>query len=175
MSRARSTSALPWVALGGVAVAGIELVLGLRTPAPHWLTGLFVGVGAAYVVIGVIAWRQRPHNRIGALFVASGWAWLASALTVTGLVPLVAVGEVTATLPLALLFHLVHAFPVGQLTGRLSRITVAAAYLVSLVLQVPLYLFADAPYAADPLSIAHRHDLADQFLHVQQGTGCFWS
>ena len=171
MDRVQSAPALPWVALGGLAVAGIELALGLRTPAPRWLTGLFVGVGAAYVVVGVAAWRQRPHNRIGALFVASGWAWLASALSVTGVIPLTAVGQVTATLPLALLFHLVHAFPVGQVTGWPSGAIVAAAYLVSTVLQAPLYLFADTPYPADPLAIVHRQDIADLFHHVQQGTG----
>ena len=50
------------------------------------------------------------------------------------------IGLLLKSLPLAVLLHLLLAFPSGRVSGRAARITVAAAYLVALVLQVPQYL-----------------------------------
>ncbi len=47
------------------------------------------------------------------------------------------VGQVTESLPLAMLIHLLLAYPSGRLDGRPARITVAAGYAVALGLQYP--------------------------------------
>lgn len=59
-----------------------------------------------------------------------------------------AVGAVTATAVFAVTFHLLLAFPTGRLVDRASKLTVAAGYVVSLVLQMPLYLFSPDRFPA---------------------------
>jgi signal transduction histidine kinase len=77
----------------------------------------------------------------------------------------------TATVPLAVIVHLLVGFPSGRLTTRPARALVVAAYLTCLVLQAPLYLFADTPPPADALQIVDRPDLVGIGSWVQNGVG----
>ena len=100
-----------------------------------------------YLAAGLVAWRRRPHNRIGLLMVLAGLSlWLS---TLTGLeTPLLTmVGLLGATLPLALTLHLVLAFPSGRVQGRLARVCVGLGYLASTLLQLPLVLVGPEPPA----------------------------
>lgn len=141
------------------------------TSGPGWVLALFTITGWVYVAAGLEAWRRRPSNRLGAIMMAGGVAWLVAGLANTGSRVLVAVGLILATVPLAVVVHLLHAFPSGRVRGRPSRITVVAGYAVSVVLQAPLYLFATAPAPYDVLVLAERPDLVELGVWIQSSAG----
>jgi signal transduction histidine kinase len=176
--RLRPGGALLAPALAGLAVvilgfAAVEVVLMIEGPAgPLWAVLLFPAYGLLYVGTGLLAWTRRPSNRMGALIVAGGFVWIVAGLPNAGIPALIAIGLIIATVPLAIVVHLLHAFPSGRLRGRASRVTVLAGYFVVLVLQAPVYLFGQG--AGGPttvLQIADRHDLAQIGHWVQWVVG----
>jgi signal transduction histidine kinase len=98
----------------------------------------------AYLLAGLLAWYRRPSNRIGALILWAGMTVFLSAIFNTGIPVFVSVGAIAATLPLAAVVHLLHAFPSGRVRGVVPRAAVAAGYLTALVLGAPRYLFDPA-------------------------------
>lgn len=92
-------------------------------------------------------------------------------LDITGVPVLVALATVLATVSLAVMVHVLHAFPSGRLPSRASRLTVGAGYLVCLVLQAPLYLFTVQPAPYQLLWVADRPELASIGRWVQSGAG----
>jgi signal transduction histidine kinase len=155
-------------------LALVEVVLLVDGPvAPTWIILLFPAVALTYLAAGAIAALRRPNNRTGTLLISGALAWLLAGLGNTAPTVLVAIGLICATLPLAIVVHLLHGFPSGLLRGTASRVTVAAGYAVALVLQAPLYLFglgaAGAPY--DALTLADRPDLADAGRWAQDVAG----
>ncbi|HEY4277040.1 MAG TPA: ATP-binding protein [Conexibacter sp.] len=162
------------LAVGEVAVTA--LFCGLATLAaiysgveitPPWQAALLVVCGWVYVAAGTIAWLRRPSSRIGLLMTVGGFAWLAAALANTEVPALVATGLVVRTLPIAVLVHLLLAFPSGRLHSVVAGATVLSGYVVCLVLQAPLYLFA----GSGPLSVADRPGLVAAGEWVQRGAG----
>ena len=95
--------------------------------------------------------------------VAGGVAWLVASLVNTGVTALVAAGLIAVTLPLAVVVHLLHAFPSGRLRGRRAGPR-STGYVVWLVLEAPDYLFG----APDPLQVADRPDSRRRRLWVQR-------
>ena len=85
-------------------------------------------------------------------------AWYAAAAFATGIPVLIAVGLIFAAVPVAVVVHLLHAFPSGSLRGP-SRPIVAAAYFTSLVLQIPGYLFVPYPPPFDVLYVGENEFL----------------
>ena len=120
-----------------------------------------------YAATGLVAWVRRPSSRLGLLIVAGGGAWLLAGLANTAVPALAAAGTVTRTLALAVIVHLLLAFPTGRLRDRTARIVVLCGYGVCLILQAPLYLFA----ADGTLSLADRPGLASAGLEVQRVAG----
>ena len=165
--------AIAGLVAAGVLLAGIETVLLVDTGfEPLWALLLFPGYGLLYLLTGAFAWARRPSNAMGALIVSGGFVWIAAGLANTAVPALIAVGLVVATVPLAVIVHLLHAFPSGRLRGRASRVTVALGYFVVLVLQAPIYLLGqgeDAPSTV--LQIADRHDLAHLGEYLQAAVG----
>ncbi|MBS1880703.1 MAG: sensor histidine kinase [Actinobacteria bacterium] len=161
--------------LAGVAllVAGIEVALLIDGPLVSvWPVFLFPPLGLLYVGAGLFAWIRRPGNAMGALIVAGGFVWFAAGLANTGLPALIAIGLVVTTVPLAVAVHLLHAFPLGRLRGRASRVTVAVGYVVVLVLQAPEYLFGQGEAGPTTLlQITYDHDLARVGHWVQDAVG----
>ena len=161
--RSRSLD-LALVLLGVVSLVLVFVVVALTVDSgngPLWALLLVNAVAVEYLVVGLLGWRRRPHNRLGPIIVVGAIAILLSALGNVATPSLVAVGIVFATLPLGMIVHLLLAFPSGRLQTRSSVVIVVAAYVVCLVLQAPLYLFAaDGPVPGDPLAIADRPDLA---------------
>ncbi len=165
-------SALTHVGVSFALLAMMVTILLVASPnEPTWLLMLFVVVALSYASAGMLAWRRRPSNGLGALMMAGGFAWLVASLSNTAVTPLVAIGVIVATLPIAIVVHLLHAFPSGRLPDRASRITVAAVYLVTLILQVPLYLFHPIPGPEGVLAIADRPDLTALARSVQGISG----
>jgi hypothetical protein len=158
--------------VAAVLLCAVELVVLLDGPlSPSWLSVLIPVTAGAYVVAGVVAWLRRRSSDLGALLVSGGLVWLAAGFGNAGAPALVALGTVTATVPLAVIVHLLVAFPSGRLTTRPLRALVGAAYLTSLVLQMPLYLFSSAPPPYDALQIADRPDLLSAGLWIQRVAG----
>jgi signal transduction histidine kinase len=168
--------AVAYVAAAAVGLGLVQLALLLSGPyigVPRWLPALYVVGAWIYLAAGVVAWLRRPSNRMGALMVAGAFVWLAAGFANTVTVPaLVATGLVLATVPLAIVVHLLHGFPSGRLRGRASLVTVVAAYFTSLVMQAPLYLFGMGPESPwTVLQIDDRPALADAGRWAQWALG----
>jgi signal transduction histidine kinase len=117
---------------------------------------------SVYVVAGIFAALRRPASRMGPLMVAAGLVWLLAELSNSAVPALIAAGLILATVPLAVVYHLLLAFPSGHLRGRASLVAVLVGYFVCTVMQAPQYLFgggSEWPYTV--LQIADRPDLAE--------------
>ena len=160
--------------LAAVLFAGVATVVALVHAGP--LGGVPVAyavpaLAALYAAAGLWAWWRRPANRLGALLVCGGAATLATSLAQTDVPALIAVGTVTATVPLAVIVHLLHACPGGRLRGRASKATVLLGYFVSIVLQAPLWAFTPVPPPFDVVLVSARPELAQAGYRVQQFGG----
>jgi signal transduction histidine kinase len=124
----------------------VEWTVPVTSPAPAASTLDAVAV-VAFTGTGLIAWWRRPHNRVGRLMVATATALLVAGMDDDDLPTLRTIGQVCESLPLAVLIHLLLAYPSGRLDGRAARVTVAAGYAVALGLQYPQRLLP--PDAAD--------------------------
>ncbi|MTD17200.1 sensor histidine kinase [Nakamurella sp. YIM 132087] len=145
--------------LGAVLIGVTAAVLAVLLEDPavaHEEAWGYAVVTWLYVLAGTLAWWRRPSNGMGPLIVWGGVTLLLLSLgTLPGLATL---GAVTATFILAVMVHLLHAFPSGRLRSTASRITVVGGYLVCSVLQIPLYAFNPAAEGL-PVFIAARPDL----------------
>jgi signal transduction histidine kinase len=108
-----------------------------------WLVALYAAEGCATLLIGAIAWDRRPGNRTGALLSVLGFATLVSAAGNVGVPSVAAVGSLLAVVLVASLLHLVLAFPSGRLPSRPARVLVVAGYAVTIVLQVPQFVYGE--------------------------------
>jgi signal transduction histidine kinase len=158
----------------GVLLGLVELAVVLSEPSwgPWWAVALWTVVAWIYLAAGVAAWLRRPSNRMGPLMVAGAFAWLAAGLIGTTVPALTATGLITATVPYAVIVHLLHGFPSGRLRGRLSVATVAAGYVVCVVLEAPRYLYGrdpDGPFTV--LQIGYHPDFAGVALDLQSAAG----
>ena len=101
-------------------------------------------VGWSFIGSGAIAWRQRPGNRLGAVMVVTGFAWLSTFLADSNHPLLFTVGTAVESVYLVGLGFLILSFPSGRLRGRADRALVwSAAALVSVV-EVASLLFSDS-------------------------------
>lgn len=144
---------------------------------PLWVPDLFTVGGLVYAAAGLVAWWRRPSNLLGAIMVGGALSWLAAALVNTGVSVLAAVGVVLVTVPLAVVVHLLLAFPSGRLRTGPARWTTAAAYFATFVLQVPLYLFVPQASPGGMLALADRPGLASagKWLQIAVGVAIFVS
>ena len=160
--------------LTAVWVAGVATVVALVQAGPLGGVALAYGfplVAALYAAAGLLAWWRRPASRLGPLLVVGGAAFLTVSLANTDVPALIAVGTVTATVPLSVVIHLLHTFPGGRLRGRASTVTVFAVYVVALVLQVPIWAFSPADPPFDVVLVSPRPELAQAGAYVQQACG----
>jgi signal transduction histidine kinase len=104
--------------------------------------------------------------------VAAGLVWLLAELAGSRVPALTAVGLILASLVLAMVFHLLLAFPSGRLRGRASVITVLVGYFVCTVMQIPQWALGGGDRG--PWTVLQIHDspgLADAALWAQWGVG----
>jgi signal transduction histidine kinase len=107
-----------------------------------WGAGTLV-VGWGFIGVGLFAWARRPDNRIGMLMAATGFAWFVSAASFSD-VPLVfSIAAVLGSVFFVVVMHLLLAFPSGRLQSRFERRLVAFGYVLTTVLVIPVWLFAD--------------------------------
>ncbi|GGM12527.1 sensor histidine kinase [Nakamurella endophytica] len=162
---------LIWLCGGLVGGTGVLLAILLVHPdSPPWAYWGYTAVCWLYFVAGCVAWWRRPSNGMGALIV---WGGVSVSLLLVGSTAaplLAALGTAAGTLPLAVVVHLLLAFPSGRLRRALPWAVVAAGYVVTLVLQFPLYAF-DARMSALPLFVADRPDLLRTGIEIQRYAG----
>ncbi len=150
-------------------LAAVLLVAG--PVEPSWVVLAFPIVAELYMLAAVTAWWRRPSNRVGPILLLGGWSMLLGGLINTDAAALIAIGQITGTLVLAVIAHLVVVYPSGRTTDRRARVLVVLVYLTSLVLQIPLYLLAPAPAASSPLQVTDAPGLVDVFTWVQRIAG----
>lgn len=153
-----------------VATAALVAILELALSGVTFGPVLFVLVAGTYLGAGALAWWWRPSNRLGAIMVLGCLCVLVGGFGFTAVPVLVAASQVGATLILAVMVHLLHAFPSGRLRGQVSRWTVLAGWIISLVLQAPAYLFT-APSPDNLLGVVDRPDLAAAGAALQATLG----
>ncbi|MGW8380877.1 histidine kinase [Streptomyces sp. ODS28] len=87
-----------------------------------------LAVGWAYAGAGLVAWWRRPSNLTGPLMLAEGITWFLGNLQGTHIPALFALGAWWEALNMAILAHIVLAFPEGRLTSRPARRLAYFAY-----------------------------------------------
>lgn len=145
--------------VAGFSLAAMQwFLLPVAGPMGHVMV-LFPVVTVVYLLAGLRAWHRRPGNRLGALILFGGFAVFLNGMSNSDIPVFVAASTIGSTLILAVIVHMLHAFPSGRLKGWLSKVTVLAAYTNSLLLQVPSYVFRtniDVPFlvlAESPLMV----------------------
>jgi hypothetical protein len=99
-----------------------------------YLVIAIVGVSWSFVAAGLVAWRRRPDNHTGALMVAVGLAYALPGLRLVQSPAGYTLYLLTATLPSAVLAHLLAVFPDGRATSRLQRVFIVANYATTVPL-----------------------------------------
>ncbi|TQM65027.1 histidine kinase/DNA gyrase B/HSP90-like ATPase [Humibacillus xanthopallidus] len=111
----------------------------------NWIPFTLPALASVYAGAGLVAWHRRPRNGMGLLLVMGALANILVGFGNSEIRPLQVVGAVFSTVPLALIIHLLLAFPSGRLHGAASRVIVLGAYVNSVFLQAPSYLLAGPP------------------------------
>jgi signal transduction histidine kinase len=139
------------LALAAIAEVDAPLAAG---DGPLWLILVGPLSVAIFTATGVVATWRRPNNRTGTIMLAGAALMAVANLPSIGLPILTSVAVVLATMTLAVLVHLLLAFPSGRLRSGAVRRTVLAGYAVCLVLQAPLYLFDPTASPGGALAVA---------------------
>ncbi|WP_170151884.1 sensor histidine kinase [Subtercola boreus] len=138
-----------------------QIAVGLEDSVNFAGVVLFTGVFWIWIVAGLVAWWRRPGNATGSLIVIGGLAVFIAGAQNLDIPVLVMVSVAFATSIFAVTIHLLLAFPLGRLRGRLPVAIVVISYVNAVGLQVALYVFR----TAGPL------DLFDPTLTVQRIVG----
>jgi signal transduction histidine kinase len=163
----------------GAAVGVAALVAGSeREPEPTWASAvLAVLVGWAYVVSGLIAWRQRPEHRLGPVMVFIGFAWFATFLADADAPVPFTLGTALEDIYLLGFVYLVLSFPSGLLGSRLDRVLIATAIALTTIVELAWLLFADSDAAIcsdcpeNVLQVVRNDGIADAILQGQRVAG----
>jgi signal transduction histidine kinase len=133
----------------GAASASVALGLAALLAASDFVTDralwivLDLVIGGGFTGVGLFAWYRRPDNRVGALMVATAFAWYAVVAGNTE-PPLVwTLGQLFSNLFVATAIHLLLAFPSGRLQTTADRVLVGTGYVATTVLWLPFVLFTD--------------------------------
>jgi signal transduction histidine kinase len=124
-------------------------------------------VAGVYATAGIIALVRRPTNWMGGILLLGSLGVLAGGLSLMVSPTLWGVGILASTAILAAMVHALHAFPTGRLRDGWSTSTVIGAWFVSLVLQVPVYLFG--PFT--PLTPGPDQASFEIAVWIQRGAG----
>src|SRR5213596_4183196 len=127
----------------GLGALGAALGLDAIGPAlwgPGALTlpvAVHVLVGWSFVAAGLVAWRERPENRLGLLLTLTGIVWFGRDFDWFGSWTANHASELSQNLFLALLAHQVVVFPLGVPRSRLERRLVVAVYALAVLAYPP--------------------------------------
>jgi signal transduction histidine kinase len=153
--------------------AVVEAIVLVDNPiSPRWALLLFPEVAMAYVLAGAVMWIRRPHNRMGAVAMSGGFAFLSAGIVNAIDVPaLIAIGHILTTTPFLACVYVLMAFPSGRIDGRADRVILASAAFVVLILQIPLYTFGPWPPPFDVLVITPKPEWMNEIVNTQRVVG----
>ena len=117
------------IAAGAAAVTSLILLLssdGVTSPARQGV--LYVWIILTYTAAGLVAWWRRPQSRFGAFLVATGLVTFLATLSFSDSQSLFTVGQLLDVVLVALVLHVLLAFPTGHLERSFERSLVAATY-----------------------------------------------
>ena len=168
--RAPAPGLLLCLALAGILAAAGVVVLRLTSDhggdEPGLQAALLDWIVLSYVFSGLVAWWRRPDSRIGPLMVAGAFVTSLSCLSSASAPLPNTIGHMVDLLPFAVFLHVFLAFPTGRLARPRDRFLVAAAYIVSLGVEiVGLALGGFNP--ENVLAIVSEPDAAATLLQVQ--------
>src|SRR5918992_162767 len=132
--------------LAGFVAGAVPLALAIGTPEGHQrelITVFGPLIGWAFIGTGIFAWLRQPDNRFGALMTAVGFSACLAALRVSTEPWVFIFGLLFITSQWALLYHMLLAFPGGNLQSRLERLLVVGTYFSALVVHPIQVLFQD--------------------------------
>lgn len=126
--------------VAGTVAALLQGALMVLLPNFFWPTLAYPAGVVVCLVAGLVAWRRRPGSLMGALIMLGGLALFVAGFASVEIPALMLVGVLAGTWILAVIVHLLLAFPGGRLRHWLPRAITAAAYVNSMILQVPKVL-----------------------------------
>jgi len=116
-------------------------------------------IGWSFTGAGIVAWSRPQSARFGVLMILTGFVWFLSTLAASDDATLFTIGLVVSGLALAMIAHLVLAFPTGVLSTVAERIVVASAYVTGGVLQIALLLALDPRTTPSPCADCPANEL----------------
>lgn len=152
------------IAASCLIVLTISVALGVESPEgdrlpPGGRVISYIGIvlASGFVGVGAFAWLRRPDNRTGLLMTLVGVAFAFSGLQLFDERGLWAIGAMSQSAGVAVLIHLLLAFPSGRLQTRAERRVAALAYTFAgatpLVIPFASCEVADCP-STNPVLIA---------------------
>ncbi|HTK23182.1 MAG TPA: histidine kinase [Gaiella sp.] len=176
MTRAR----LMLVALAALAAGvGAALLAAGRVDEPYQTADapLALLVGWTFVASGLVAWRQRPGNRLGPVMIFTGFAWFATFLTDAHAGWPFTLGTAIQSVYLVGFVYLVLSFPTGRLRGRADMALIAGAIALVTVVEWTSLLFSESHAVLcdrcppNVLLVERNDGLASGLLQLQRITG----
>ena len=143
--------------LAGLGAALGVYAIGLAIWEPDALTlpaPAHAAIGWSFVAAGLIAWRQRPENRLGLLMTVTGIVWFGRDFDWFDSWAANHASELSQNLFLALLAHQIVVFPYGVTRSRRERWLVAAAYALAILGYPPSEVSDTANIVLSALAIA---------------------
>jgi hypothetical protein len=176
LDRALAGLAAAGIAIGAAAAVTVATSDSLQTGVGFALITLFVGF--SFIGAGLIAWRQRPDNRFGALMAAAGFTWFLAAFETSQIPALFVVGASVDTIFVVLTVQLLLSYPTGRLTSTRDRIVVGIGWLlggVLIVVAVPFFDYNAEPWCTNcpenPLLISEHNAVVNTVLDVVSWIG----
>jgi DNA-binding CsgD family transcriptional regulator len=131
--------------VGRFALAALGAALGLYAIAlAIWEPGVLtlplpvhLAIGWSFLAAGLVAWKQRPENRLGLLMTLSGVVWFGRDFDWFGSWLADHMSELSQNLFLALLVHEILVSPYGITRSRLERALVISAYALAVLAYPP--------------------------------------
>jgi signal transduction histidine kinase len=110
---------------------------------PGLWAALTIVVGYGFLGAGLYAWWRRPDNAVGALMVATSFAWFVATLSYTDVSILFSIGQTFGNLFVMTAIHLALAYPSGRLERRIERWFIVIGYGISALILLPGLVFID--------------------------------
>jgi len=159
--------------VGTVALAGAVVVVLTSHHESDKGLALFVGTitSLGFMGTGLFAWWRRPGNHTGLLMYAVGATFLLAAAKDSNTPWLFALGVFFSNFFVAVIVHLLVAFPAGRLVRRDEKLLVGAFYGVLLVVTLAPMLFKRSCGCARPeprnvLLVANRPGISNSIEAV---------
>jgi signal transduction histidine kinase len=159
-------------ALAGIAILGVLVgaivAIGILDSDHVEQRGLNASLGLligwSFLGAGLYAWWRRPENRFGALMTAISFAWFLSLLAASNASVGFTIGVLFSALYLAVLVHMLLAYPSGRLETRAQVGLVWVGYVLATIGQLPALLWGDNDYfecPKCPQTLTHVRDDGD--------------